>query len=241
VDCIVANSQPAADFAIEQEQADPELFRVIHNGVSIEDFTPDIESAFTRARYKIPNDKLVVGIVANFTPVKDYSLFAEIARELLSKREDVHFVTVGAGPEVKDIWRKLKEIHAVDNFTRIEVIDGIKNMYSMFDVFVLCSKMEGFPNAVIEAMAAGLPVVVPVVGGITEMVENHVTGRLIDSREPKVFAEAIASLLDDPETSALLAGNARAFVRDHLSVEQMAAAFKELYNELLVRTLRAEA
>lgn len=237
-DCVVANSRAVAEYAIQQEAADAALFRVIHNGVAIESFKTHANLEQVRARYGIPPRKRVVGMVANFHPVKDYPLFVKIARMLLKQRDDVHFLAVGSGPMVNPVWRNIRRAGHENRFTRVAILNEMADVYSIIDVCVLCSKAEGVPNAVMEAMAARRPVVAANVGGIPEIIEDGKTGRLLDGRDPGPFAEAINALLDDEHEAQRMGAAGQEYVRDHFSVERMADAYRNLYAELLARTAR---
>lgn len=238
VDCIVANSQAVVQFAIEQEEADPALFRVIPNGIAVESMKSHADPEQVRARYGLPRRKRIVGMVANFSPVKDYPLFVRIGEALLKRRDDVHFLAVGTGPMVKPVWRQIKRTGQQAHFTRTSTLSEVADLYSIMDVSVLCSRSGGFPNAVLEAMAAHRPVVAASVGGIPEILRDGETGRLIEGCDPAPFAEAIDALLNDEDEAYRLGEAGHAYVRDHLNVERMADAYRRLYAELLIRTAR---
>lgn len=242
VDCIVANSQAAADYAIEREQADPALFRVIHNGINADEYVTRMDRVQLRKRYRIPaSAKHVVGMVANFSPVKDHELFVEMASRLLQRRNDVHFLFVGTGPLVESIHSLIMKRELRPHFDRIITLNEMADVLAVFDVSVLCSKREGFPNAVIEAMAAGLPVVASDVGGIRELVRDGETGRLVASRSADDFAEAVNTLLDRPDERESLGARAAAWVREHLGEEKMVRAYRDLYTELLLAKMGARS
>jgi glycosyltransferase involved in cell wall biosynthesis len=241
VDCVVANSNTVADFAREREGVDPELVRVIHNGVDADSFVSQTDATMLRQRYNVPEKRHVVGMVANFSPVKDHDLFLSIAGELARRRSDLHFLLVGTGPLRNAFTQKVYARNWQDRFTITSAVVELADLYALMDVCVLCSKREGFPNALIEAMAAGKPVVAAAVGGIPELVEDGVTGRLVGTRDPRAFADAIAGLLEDAGERMRLAAHARAYVREHLTVERMVSAHRALYTELLARSARRGA
>lgn len=235
VDCVVANSRAVADFAIEQERADRNLFRVIPNGIEPDRFIGSASPDMLRLRYNIPFHRHVVGIVANFSPVKDHDLFVRMAEELSRRRADVHFLMVGIGPLVKSVERTLRFRGVSDCFTRVASIDEIADLYALMDVSVLCSKSEGFPNAVIESMAASRPVVAAAVGGIPELIADGDTGRLVASRDPGAFADAVEWVLDNPKESRAMAARGAAFVRKQLGVGRMVGSYRALYTECLAK------
>lgn len=241
VDCIVANSRAVAEFAREREGIDPELVRVIHNGVDADSFVSRMGPEALRQRYNLPKSRHVVGMVANFSPVKDHELFLSVAEELMRRRSDLHFLLAGKGPLRESVVQKVYARNWEDRFTVTWAIAELADVYALMDVCVLCSKREGFPNALIEAMAAGTPVVAGAVGGIPELIQDGVTGRLVETRRPEVFADAIAGLLDDAAERTRLAGRASAYVREHLTVDRMVDAYRALYAELLARCARRGA
>lgn len=233
VDCIVANSRAVAEFAAEQERADPALFRVIYNGMNADEFVSTAELHQLRKRYRIPFHRRVIGLVANFAPVKDHPLFVATARALVTRRADVHFLTVGTGPDAHKIDRMVAHRDLSDCFTRLSTLAELPDLYRLMDVSVLCSKVEGFPNAVIESMAAGVPVVAAAVGGIPEIIQHEKTGRLVNTRAPEDFAREIAWVLDHPDESDAMARRAAQFVRSELTLDRMADNYRALYDELL--------
>jgi glycosyltransferase involved in cell wall biosynthesis len=99
--------------------------------------------------------------------------------------------------------------------------------------------VEGFPNAIIESMAAGVPVVAAAVGGVPELIEDGRTGRLVHSRNPADFADAIDQLLEHPDEAENMAREAGAHVRAHLTTEAMVDGYRSLYNELLAKAFRS--
>ena len=233
VDAIVANSRAVAEFAAKQETADPRMFRVIHNGIEAGNFTASPDLRTLRLRYKIPFHRNVIGMVANFSPVKDHGLFVAAAYELLRRRADVHFLLIGDGPLVRRVERLIRAGGAPECFTRVSTIVDLPDLYALIDVSVLCSRVEGFPNSLLESMAVGKPVVAAGVGGICELVRDGVTGRLVFSRDPGDFAQAIDEALEHPEQSDAMGARAAADVAERFSVGRMLGAYRRLYAELL--------
>ena len=101
------------------------------------------------------------------------------------------------------------------------------------DIFVLPSYSEGVSLALLEAMAAGLPVIATAVGGLPEVVEPNKTGLLIPPRDPNALAGALEQLLSDSALAHQLGANARAHVRAHFSLERLGREINEIYAELV--------
>ena len=238
VDAIVANSKAVAEFSAQQERLHAELFHVIPNGSRAEEFVNAADVDILRRRYSIPFHTRVVGIVANFSPVKDHALFLEIARELLRRRPDVHFLLVGNGPLRETIEYDVQRLGIEDRFTRISTTQEMPDLYRVMDVKVLCSQVEGFPNAIMEAMAASKPVVAAAVGGIPELIQDGVTGKLVHTRNPADFADVIEWVLNHPEESQAMASRGSAFIRNHFTVNNLVQAHRKLYSSLLIKSMR---
>ncbi len=237
-DCIVANSRAAAEFAAKQEGEDPSRYRVIYNGIDASAFQNTAVPELIRTRFSIPQEIPVIGMVANFSPVKDHTLFLEMAGELMRRRSDVHFLLVGTGPGLNEVIATIAERGWETHFTQASSIHEMADLYRVMSVCVLCSKSEGFPNAIMEAMAAEIPVVAAAVGGIPELVEDGVTGKLVHERSASAFADAVEWMLDHADERDKLTKSAAAYVRTELTVERMVDAHRALYVHLLASVTR---
>ncbi|NUM56840.1 MAG: glycosyltransferase [Candidatus Hydrogenedentes bacterium] len=235
VDCIIANSRAVALFAANQERLEAKRIRVIHNGVGDEFSAIDEDSSQTRMRLRIPPERFVVGMAANFSPVKDHALFLATARILIRQRSDIHFLLVGGGWLENRVRDAVRGDKMQDNFTITSTPTDVARFLRAMDVCVLTSLREGFPNALLEAMALGRPVVAASVGGIPELVEDGVTGRLVTTRDPADFAAAILRIAEDCSEARRLGERARERVQREFSAKRMAGAYRALYEELLNR------
>lgn len=233
VDCVVANSRAVADFAIQLENANPALFRVIYGGIRVDSFKSSGDPAEIRERFRLPQGNPLVGMVANFSPVKDHALFLAMAAELAAARPDIHFVLVGDGPLRDPIGREIARRGLEGRVSGLRTATEMPDVYKVLAVSVLCSKSEGFPNALLESMAAGVPVVAAAVGGVPELVEHEHTGLLVHSRDPAGFARAVLRVLDHQDEAAARAQRAGAVVRERFSLNAMLDAHCALYLELL--------
>jgi glycosyltransferase involved in cell wall biosynthesis len=232
VDCIVANSHAVGRFAEAQEGLDANRIRVIHNGIDAGRFMPREAYQHIRARLQIPAGRRVVGMVANFSPVKDHALFLSTAGILTHRRDNLHFLLVGDGPLRGEISRAIGKS---DRFTVTSTRDDVASLISIMDICVLTSRREGFPNVLLEAMALGRPVVAASVGGVPELVDDGVTGLLAHTRRPEEFADAIDRLLNDDAMAQSLGMRAADRVRKEFSTQRMVEAYRTLYAELLAR------
>ncbi len=232
VDAIVANSQAVATDAIKHEQAPPSLFRIIPNGVDTT--LPEPDEPF---ELPFPKGAPVIGMVANFVPVKDHALFLQMARILAAARKDLCFLLVGRGPLRAKVVQDIAESGMADRFHVAQTARATAATYRAMARLVLTSRSEGCPNAIMEAMAVKVPVIAGAVGGVPELIADGVTGRLVRSRDPEDFAAAVLASIEDSDAPAM-AARAQEMVRDERSVERMAAAHRRLYAELLAEAHR---
>jgi len=240
VQAVVANCEAVAADVRQREQADESLVRVILNGLPVNEFQCNDSNSALRERFGLPKEKHIIGMVANFSPVKDHRLFMEMAFHLLEHRNDVHFVLVGSGPLVDDMGRLVRRRGYAEHFNRFATINEITELHAVMDVALLCSQREGFPNAIMESMAMGKPVVAAAVGGVKELVHDGETGRLVYTRDPKDFANAVEACLEHPEEARRMGAAAAKWVRENLSVEQMVDRHRALYHELLTQHMKGK-
>jgi glycosyltransferase involved in cell wall biosynthesis len=183
------------------------------------------------ARFSVerrPHEGVVIGNVARLVEQKGQRTLVEAAPLVLDQRPDARFIVVGDG-ELRD---ELEGLADGLPFEFRGLRDDVPAQLAEFDVFAFPSLFEGLCLAVIEAQAAGVPVIATPVGGITETVVDGGTGLLVPPRDAEALAAAILRLLDDGALASRLAREARARVRACYSIEQMVSGTLELYGSL---------
>lgn len=195
---------------------------------------PDLSTYGIEPRHR------VVGTVGNLRKVKNHGMFVDAVSEVIRRNPEVRGLIVGQAdgsePEVADDVRR--RIQAGAGAGRIALAgfrDDVPRLLRRFDVFCLTSTSEGTPNAIIEAMAAGRPVVATAVGGVPELVQDGVTGLLVRSGESSAMAEAISRLLDDPPLASRLGEAGRRRFEGAFGVEAAASTLTALYASALER------
>jgi glycosyltransferase involved in cell wall biosynthesis len=185
-----------------------------------------------RRELDIASDALVVGIVARLHPVKDHATLIKATALLKAEFPSLLVVLIGSGPTRSD----LEALAAAEGVESIVRFAGLRtpppNLHSLFDVSVLCSLSEGFPNTIVEAMAAGRPVVGTNVGGVPDAVREGVNGRLVPAQDPPALAAAIAELLRDPALRRRMGSAGQRIARDEYSAATVLPRLGALYNQL---------
>jgi glycosyltransferase involved in cell wall biosynthesis len=229
---IVANSQSVKALTHEREHARNGQVEVILNGINTAGFYSIKKDVELKMKLGIPPHDKVVGIVANFRPMKHHATFVKAAGEIAAVRNDVSFVLIGTGM----LRSELEFLGASLNITQKLIFTGpqtdIIPYLSIMDVGVNCSEREGLSNAVMEYMAAGIPCVVSNAGGNTDLITHNVNGYLFDLDDYKTLAAFIMKLLQDQETARKFINNSREKIEREMSLESMLAQYAELYRRL---------
>lgn len=185
-----------------------------------------------RAALGIPAGAWVAGIVARLTAVKNHALLLRAVRRLTAGGSPVHIVVVGDGPERAPLEQAARDWGLCGSVTFAGTLPNRPNPHALFDVSALTSRSEGFPNAVVEAMAAGRPVVATDVGGVGDAVTHGVTGLLVPDNDEVALAGALDRLRRDPALSSALSRAGRQLAMDRFSEEVVLNQLITLYEEL---------
>jgi glycosyltransferase involved in cell wall biosynthesis len=220
---VIANSRAAAD-RLQQEGVPRRKIEVIPNGL-------DVPQSSQRGA---PSMLRKVVMVANLRREKGHDVLIDAAVHVLKRFPDAAFEVVGAGPELDALTSRSRAAGVSAAFTFLGHRDDVAARLDRNDIFVLPSRSEAFPNAVLEAMAAGLPIVASRVGGIPELVDHQRTGLLAPPGDSTALAEALCTLMADRELGARLGSAARAEASRY-SFDRMVSAFERVYLAELAR------
>ena len=193
---------------------------VIHNGIRIPE-----RVIFT------PGNRLVVGSAGRLFPVKDFSLFVDVARVVVQQSEHIDFALAGDGPELNMLREKVKSHGMAERFKFLGHQEDMASFYKGLGVYINTSEHEGIPMSVLEAMSHGLPIVAPRVGGFPEILDPGVHGFLVEDRNPDKFAQYILHL-SNLEERRKMGQAARERAINAFSQETMVQRYLQLFNEL---------
>ena len=222
-DCVVAVSEDIRDRFVSRYRFPPDKVRVVRNGVVIP------AASGTRDR----RDRPVIGSCGRFFPVKEYPLMVEIARAIVDAQPGTRFELAGDGPGREEIEIRIRRLGLQDRFLIRGFLDEVDGFYGGLSLYLNTSSHEGIPMSVLEAMARGVPVVAPNVGGLREIVRDGLEGFLVGDRDPISFAEPCLRLLQDPALRERMGAAARERVAKEFTVEVMARGYLEAYRDVL--------
>ena len=225
---VLANATPIRDALISEDGFAPEKLRVIHNGVDTEKFQ---RAQRDRARLfpDLGNEKLVVLVGNMHSDVKGHPWLISAGPAVVREFPEVRFVLAGDGELRSQFEAQLAQFGLQNKFMFLGRRGDIPEILASCDVAVLPSRAEGLPNAVLEYMAAGLPIIASRVGGNSELVQDGVTGLLVPAENADALAGALLQLSRDPGRARQIGNNGQQFAVENFSFERLIREVDELY------------
>jgi L-malate glycosyltransferase len=214
---VVANCRAAAD-RLRLERVSAARIAVVPNGVD--------GTAFATARPPRPLRRL--SVVANLEARKGHDVLIDAAPEILRCFPDTTFVIVGDGPERANLEARAAAQGVAKAFTFAGYDENVARRLHDADIFVLPSRTESLPNAVLEAMCAGLPIVASGVGGLLELIDDGRTGLLVAPGDPRALAHSVCRVMSDRALGERL-GKIASQEAQRYSFSRMTSSFELLY------------
>jgi glycosyltransferase involved in cell wall biosynthesis len=211
-------------------------YRIIRSGIELARFAAAVDQGAVRRRLGIPGSAPVVGTVMHLVPAKAPLDFVAVAAQAAAAVDDLHVVVVGDGPCRRDVERAIARTGLGARFHLLGLRDDVPELLRALDVFALTSRWEGMPRVVVEAAAAGIPIVATDVGGTRDIVVDGGSGFLCRPGDVDRLARAVITLLLDPGLAGRLAAAARARVTGDFALSRVVDQHIALYRELGVRT-----
>jgi glycosyltransferase involved in cell wall biosynthesis len=232
MDRVCGNSRAVVE-QLAEERVPRERLRLIYNGINLVAFPEPVVRAGKRAEMVIADDVLVITVVANLIPYKGHAdLIDALATIKTDMSESWLLLCLGRDDGIGASLRQRAEDAGVAQHIRwLGSRQDVPEVLAASDIGLLCSHQEGFSNAVLEGMAAGLPMVVTDVGGNAEAVVDGETGYVVPARQPQALAAAILRMALNPDRHAMgILGRAR--VDRCFSLSACVDSYEQLYREV---------
>ena len=220
---------------IEIEKIDPDDVMFIPNGIPT---PPPPTGADVRAELGIAADAPVIGTVSVLRPQKALDVLLRATRILVDEFPALRVLIAGEGDRRFALEDLTKELGLEDNVLFLGVRTDVPDVLEALDVAVNSSDFEGSPLSVMEFMEAGKPIVATRVGGVPDLIDDGVHGRIVEPRDPAAFAAAVAELLRDPERAREMGLRAQERRRAEFDIDVMVRRLEDLYTELRARASR---
>jgi glycosyltransferase involved in cell wall biosynthesis len=202
---------------------------VVRNGIKVGDFLSPAP--------EVQRKDVVIGIIARLVPVKDIPTLLHAMHRVIQAESNVRLEVVGDGPERAALEALSTKLGLQNHVSFLGFRRDIPPLLARFDIFVLSSLSEGTSVTLLEAMAAGKPVVVTGVGGNVSLVEHNRNGFVISPRRPDELADALLLLLNNPALRRRMGEENRRKALEEFTVGTMVSRYEELYLSALSRRL----
>ncbi len=228
---LVGNSHSVADFYRQQGVPDRKL-RVIYNGIDLPN-APVVTRGKLFEELGLPEEARVVGFIGRLAPQKRVRDLAWTVELISNLQPHIHFVIIGDGPDRQQLETFARETQNTDRIHFLGHQPDPARFFPAIEVFWLASDFEGLSNSIMEAMAAGVPVVASDIPPNRELVVPQKTGYLVPVGDNVGRAKYTNILLEDKEQRAAFGQAAIARIRDQFSIPSMVASYAKLYREVL--------
>jgi glycosyltransferase involved in cell wall biosynthesis len=231
-DGLIATCESQRALALEHRLLPDEKITVIPNGIRTEQFAVAVDRSALRRELGLPEQATVIGCIAALSPQKGVQFLVEALPEVRRKVPDAHVLLVGDGLLRPSLQRLAKSLHVAEAVHFAGLRSDVPQILKALDLFVLPSLWEGLPYALLEAGAAGLPVVATDIPGNHDVIEHGVTGRLAKPAAAADLAAQIIAALSDPATPTHAAALHR-LIETRYTLAKMVSAHAELYEKLI--------
>lgn len=225
--CIAAKLKLINDAIVLKEKC-----VVICNGIKVKDFEKIKNNNYDNTEIKINNDnnrKIIIGSIGRLNWAKDYSTLLEVFKVLVDKYSSIELKIAGGGALMDELVEHANKIGISSYVTFLGDTEDIKPVLSEIDIFVSTSVSEGYSIALLEASAAGVPIVATDVGGNAEIIRNRENGFIVAPKDVDGIAERISELIENHELRNKFIKNGLEWVELYGDVENMSKKYNELY------------
>ncbi len=218
---------------IRYEWFDPSKIMTIYNGIDGSKFKAKFDKSEIKKGLGLSENSRIIGIVARLDPIKNHKSLIMTMQSVIKKFPEAILLIIGDGPIRDELEVFVEKCDLKKNVIFLWMRHDIPQLLSVMDIFVLCSMSEGLPITLLEAMAAGKPIVATHVGGIPEVIEHNINGLLIPSDNIEALLDAIIELLRDTEKAKELGAAAERKFESNFSLSLMVEKYQEVYETLL--------
>lgn len=242
IDGYVAISQAIKKQIKEKKYIKNKPIAVIHSAVDMDQFEniSDEDVIKFKNDFGITRNNFLIGAVGRLRSEKGFEYLIKSIPNVVRKFPNVKFMIVGSGSLDADLKQLAKNTGVEDYIIFTGFRKDVPVVLKAFDLFVMPSISEGLGTAVLEAMACGKTIIASNIGGIPDSIKHEETGILIPSATPSEISNAIISLMNNPNLAARLSINAKNFVKENFTIENLVNGNYEFYKKLSRREKKTQ-
>jgi len=238
-DKFIVNSEALKNFVLEKIKVPPEKIEVVYNGIDLSGL-PKVENKIKRQELGCSEKDILIGTVGRLHKQKGIEYFLEAMKLVTGYRLQVtggvKFLIAGDGPEGESLKFKVQGLKLEERVKFLGWRKDALEIISILDIFVLPSLWEGTPNVILESLAYAKPTVATKVGGVGEIVEDQVSGLLVEPASVQALADAIIWVLKNPEKAKEMGNKGKEKVEKFFPIDKMVRETEEIYAESMKKT-----
>jgi glycosyltransferase involved in cell wall biosynthesis len=226
---VVGVSEHTSQNLMKYEKISPKKIVTIPNGIDPVPFDITIDKIKKRKELGLPDDGPILGVAVRLSEQKGLTYLIKAMPEIIKKFPTVSLLIAGDGPLKDTLIEETKHLGVQNNVYFLGMRHDTAELLKLFDLYVLPSIWEGLPMIILEAMAAGCPIIATDVGGVGAAVRDGVNGILIHPEEIHTLGQKVVQLLDDERTCGKFAFNTRTIFDEEFSAENMTKMYQQFY------------
>lgn len=231
---VIVNSAAVRDLLVQRDRSPKEKIHILHNGVDVDRFGGARRDRQALLPAVGSGSKLIAVVANMYIAGKGHPCLIAAAAPICRKFPQAIFLLIGDGPERAKFERQATEAGLQKNFLFLGRRKDVPELLACCDLSVLPSEAEALPNSVLEAMAAGLPVVATCVGGIPEIIQDGENGLLVPPQDSEALTNAVIRILQDPDLAKKLGTAGQTRMRTQFGFDRLLQSLEQLYSKAQV-------
>lgn len=226
---VIGVSEHTSRNLTEYEHISPNKIITIPNGIDEEIFDISINKAKKRKELGLSDNGLIIGLAVRLAHQKGITYLLKAMPEIIKNFPDINLVIAGGGDQEAILKQEADQIGISDNVHFLGPRLDVHELIKLFDLYVLPSLWEGLPMVLLEAMAAGCPIVATDVGGNSRVIKHRINGSLVEAKNPESLATEVIYLLDNLELRDKYVARSEKIFKQYYSAEIMTKEYEKLY------------
>lgn len=231
-DKLIVNSKIVYDKCKALEGVSDKNLFLIQNGIEIDKYI-QMANIDLRKNIGLKDAYPIIGVVGNWRPVKGLIPFIKAAKLIYKRFPSSHFILAGYGPQKEELILLVSKFGLENQFHFIENYQNIPALINIFDIAVQSSLSESFSNVLLEYMVLGKPIVATDVGDASFVLDNKITGIIVDPNNPKELSNAVCGLLNDMDSARTMGLRALEKVEKYWDHEKILKQYTDLYTKII--------